>query len=298
MGGLLRQGDRALRFSVIEAEKAHYDINLLCRMFGVSRSGYYAWERRGESKHEAEDRRLKALVVEAHRESGGRYGSPKIYESLKKLDERVSEKRVARLMREEGLCGAVKRKSRRWVKQTPGAKSDNVIKRDFSAAEPDKVWVVDTTFLKVNRSFIYLAVVLDLYARRIVGWAVSSRNDTKLILTALRDAIATRKAKPGLIHHSDRGSTYTSHEYMKELKTRGFISSMSAPGACLDNAAMESWFRVLKAELGERFASLDQARTELFDFIERFYNRKRIHSRLGYATPDEIERRWEKKAAA
>lgn len=291
MGSLLRQGKRALRFSVIDAERAQFDVTLLCRLFGVSRSGFYAWQRRGESKHDAEDRRLKALVHDVHRKGRGCYGSPKVHQGLKKLGEHVSEKRVARLMREEGLRGKVRR---RWKAQ-PGPKagppSENILKREFTAPAPNTFWVVDTTYLKAGGRYLFLAVVLDLFSRAIVGWALSSVNDTKLTATALNDAVAKRNPKPGLVHHSDQGSPYTSAEYRKLLDQHRMVSSMSRPGACLDNAAMESWFRVLKAELGSSFNDATHARAELSDFIEDFYNRERMHSTLGFESPASFERR-------
>jgi putative transposase len=291
MGGLLRQGKRALRFSVIDAEKAQFDVTLMCRVFGVSRSGFYAWQRRGESKHDAEDRRLKALVHEVHRKGRGCYGSPKVQQGLKKLGEHVSEKRVARLMREEGLRGKVRRRWKALGGPKAGPPSEDLLKRDFSATAPNTFWVVDTTYLKGGSRYLFLAVVLDLFSRAIVGWALSSVNDTKLTAAALNDAVAKRKPKPGLVHHSDRGSPYTSADYRKLLEQHLMVSSMSRPGACLDNAAMESWFRLLKAELGAWFKDMDHARAALLDYIESFYNRERMHSTLGFESPETFERR-------
>jgi putative transposase len=291
MGGLLRQGKRALRFSVIDAERAQYDVAVLCRVFGVSRSGFYAWQRRGESKHDAEDRRLKALVHDVHRKGRGCYGSPKVHQGLKKLGEHVSEKRVARLMREEGLRGKVRRRWKALGGPKAGPASENLLKREFTAPAPNTFWVVDTTYLKAGSRYLFLAVVLDLFSRAIVGWALSAVNDTKLTTAALNDAVAKRKPNPGLVHHSDQGSPYTSADYRKLLEQHRMVSSMSRPGACLDNAAMESWFRLLKAELGARFKDMDHARAALLDFIESFYNRERMHSTLGFESPETFERR-------
>jgi len=292
MGSLLRQGKRALRFSVIDAEKAQFDVAFLCQVFGVSRSGFYAWQRRGESKHDAEDRRLKALVHEIHRKGRGCYGSPRVHQGMKKMGERVSEKRVARLMREEGLRGKVK--GRRWKKTktdpTREPPSKNILNRNFTAPAPNTYWVVDTTYLKAAGRYLFLAVVLDLFSRAIVGWAVSSINNTKLTAAALNDAVSKRKPKPGLVHHSDQGSQYTSTEYRELLNQHRMVSSMSRPGACLDNAAMESWFRMLKAELGSTFTDASQARAQLSSFIDCFYNCERMHSTLGYETPASFER--------
>jgi transposase InsO family protein len=298
MGGLLRQGKRALKFGVIDAERAQFDVTVLCRVFGVRRSSFYAWVKRPESRHDSEDRRLKGLIQDIHHKSRGCYGSPKVTHGLKKLGERISEKRVARLMREEGLRGKIRRRRYCPAASKANSPADNILNREFSAPAPNTHWVVDTTYLKVEGRYAFLAVVLDLFSRAIVGWSLSRVNDTKLVATALNDAVAKRKPKSGLLHHSDQGSPYTSGEYRKLLEQLRMVSSMSRPGACLDNAAMESWFRLLKAELGSSFANMNQARVELFDFIEVFYNRERIHSSLRYLTPAEFERSAERKVAA
>jgi transposase InsO family protein len=283
----------------VDAEKASFPVSVLCRELGISRSGYYAYRARPESKREQEDRRLKVLIHMEHRESRRNYGRPKVFEELKKKGERVSEKRVGRLMREEGLRGKVRR---RWAQTTNSehghAVFENVLARDFTATAPNQRWVGDITYLRMPNGFLYLAVVMDLFSRAIVGWALSAVIDRKLAIAALEDALRRRCPAPGLLHHSDRGCQYASDDYQQLLVTNGIACSMSRAGNCLDNAAMESWFGTLKTELGEDFESPAAAKRKLFDYIEVFYNRKRTHSSLGYVSPAEFERTATMQAAA
>jgi len=280
-----------VKFCFIDAEKASFSVAEMCEALDVSRSGYYARLKRPVSARKREDERLKVLVHMAHRDGRRLYGRPKVHEALKQSGEHISAKRVGRLMREEGLRGKVRR---RFVVTTdsdhPHQVFENKLKRDFTAEAPDQRWVCDTTYLRTPAGFLFLAAVLDLYSRAIVGWALSTVNDRHLVIAALEDALAKRCPTPGLLHHSDRGCQYASEAYQKLLSQHGIDCSMSRAGSCLDNAAMESWFATLKGELGEDFETLHEAKRQLFDYIEAFYNRKRLHSAIGYVSPAEFER--------
>jgi putative transposase len=233
------------------------------------------------------------LVQAAYEESHHRYGSPRVHEDLIAQGEHVSCKRVARIMQEKGLKGRIRRRYKcTTMSEHEQPIAPNVLDRRFEAEGPDQRWVGDTTELLVGNGRMYLAVILDLYSRFIVGWALSAVNDRHLTLKALRQALERRWPEDGLLHHSDQGSTYASDEYRAALEAHGITCSMSRRGNCLDNAVMESWFSTLKSELGERFANPAEAKHELFDYIEIFYNRKRRHSSLGYLSPAEYERRY------
>jgi len=279
-----------VKFAFI-AEKAEFGIARLCRALGVSRSGFYAWRERPQSAHDIQDERLKVLVHEAHQRGWCRYGSPRVHRALKRRKIPVSRKRVVRLMQEEGLVG----RPRRRFKCTTDSNhtnpvAENLLNRDFTATAPNQRWAGDTTELRIPNGKLFLAVILDLYSRFIVGWALSAVNDRRLTLNALNMALLRRCPGVGLLHHSDRGSTYTSEDYQKELAKHGITCSMSRAGNCIDNAAMESWNSTLKCELGEDFNDPAQAKDQLFEFIEAFYNQERMHSSLDYMSPAEFER--------
>jgi putative transposase len=282
-----------LRFAFISAEKACFPIAILCRTLKVSRSGYYAWKTRPESKRLKDDRRLSVLVQTAHETGRCYYGSPRVLRELREQGTRIGRKRIIRLMQNLGL---VARKRRRFKCTTVVDKgrpvAPNLLARNFSAPAPNQRWVGDATELLIGGSAkLYLAVILDLFSRFVVGWAVSPSNDRYLAIRALEGAIKRRCPEAGLLHHSDRGGPYTSEDYQRILEAKGVTVSMSRKGNCIDNAAMESWFSTLKSELGERFESFAQAKDELFDYIEVFYNQKRRHSRLDYVSPAEYERK-------
>jgi putative transposase len=274
-------------------EKANYSLTRLCRALDVSRAGFYAWHHRPESQRRCEDRRLTVAITAFHQQSRGNYGSPRLLADLLEAGERVSRKRVARLMRQEGLKGRVRRR----YKCTTMSEHDqpiapNLLDRDFTADAPNQRWVGDTTELLLgNDGKFFLATILDLYSRFVVGWAISAVNDRHLTLRALNQAVRRRCPESGLLHHSDQGSTYASEDYRRALDERGITCSMSRRGDCYDNAVIESWHSTLKAELGERFASLAEAKYELFDYIEVFYNQRRRHSTLGQVSPAVYERR-------
>jgi len=266
---------------------------MLCRALGVSLSGYYAWLGRPPSAHDAKDDRLGVKVREAFERSRRTYGSPRVHAELAANDERVSRKRIIRLMQEQGLKARVRRR----YKCTTMSDHDqpiapNLLDRQFEADVPNRRWVGDTTELLVGDSGakLYLAVVLDLFSRFVVGWAVSAVNDRHLTMKALDQALRRRCPGAGLLHHSDQGSTYASEDYQRVLAAHNITCSMSRRGNCLDNAAMESWFSTLKSELGEVFDSYAGAKEKLFDYIEAFYNVQRRHSSLGYRSPAEFEK--------
>lgn len=284
-----------MKFDAIEAEKANYPIALMCRVLSVSRAGYYVSRGRPQSERSKANRRLLTRIHAFYEASRRRYGSPRIHVDLRESGQRVGRHRVARLMRQEGL---VARRRKRFVvttqsdHQQPVAK--NVLKRRFEVQRPDRVWVGDITYLPTTEGWLYLAVLLDLCSRAVVGWAMSSHLDVGLVLAALRMALERRRPAPGLIHHTDRGTQYASDAYQTALATNGLIPSMSRAGNCWDNAPAESFFSTLKTELGggrRTFSSRAAARAEVFEYMEAFYNRVRRHSALGYVSPAAFEMR-------
>jgi putative transposase len=285
-----------MRFTFIAAQKAEHTVTILCRCLRVTRSGFYAWQGRAESTRARDDRRLKVLVQASFSESKQRYGSPRIHADLIEQRERVSRKRVIRLMQEDGL----KARARRRYTVTTMSDHDqpvaaNLLDRQFAAPGPNQRWVSDTTEFVIGSGSghgkVYHAAVLDLFSRFIVGWAVSAVNDRHLTITALEMALKRRSPAIGLLHHSDQGCTYASEDYQDILAARGIVCSMSRRGNCWDNAVMESFFSTVKSELGERFASHGEAKQQLFEYIEVFYNQRRRHSTLGQISPAAFERR-------
>ena len=274
-------------------EKAEHSVTILCRCLCVTRSGFYASQRRPESTHARDDRRLKVLVRTSFKESKQRYGSPRVHEDLIEQDEHVSRKRVVRLMQEDGL------KARLRKRYTYTTMSDhdqpiaaNLLDRRFEADAPNQRWVGDTTEFVIGSSGkLYLAAILDLFSRFIVGWAVSAVNDRHLTIKALEMALKRRGPEIGLLHHSDQGCTYASEDYQALLDARGIVCSMSRRGNCYDNAVMEAFFSSVKSELADRFDSCGEAKMELFDYIEVFYNQRRRHSTIGQISPAAFERR-------
>ena len=277
-----------------------FPITTMCSMLEVSRAGYYASVDRPPSAHATEDQRLTVRVREIHELTKKRYGAPRVQRELAKAqDIHVSQKRVARLMRQDGLRG----RPRRRFKSTTMSDHDqpvaaNLLDRNFEAAAPDQKWVGDTTELLTGNGKLFLAVILDLYSKFVVGWALSPVNDRHLTISALEMAIKRRCPEIGLLHHSDQGCTYASEDYQRILAGRGVVCSMSRRGNPYDNAVMESWNSTFKVECGERFLNNDVARNETFDFIEVFYNQKRLHSSIGYVSPAEFESAFVKRQAA
>lgn len=277
---------------LVEAERTNFSVPLMCRVLGVSRSGYYDWRSRTPSARSRQDVELTERITEIHQRSRQTYGSPRVHAELRSLGSRCSRKRVERLMREAGLqgCmrGARKGTTRRGEKATP---AEDLVKRNFQATEADKVWVADITYVPTGEGFLYLAFILDVHSRRVVGWAMESHLRSELVVDALRMAVARRNPALGLIHHSDRGVQYTALSFGEKLKEVGITPSMGRTGTALDNAMAESFVSTLKTELVSRmnFPTRRAARTAIFDYLEAFYNTRRLHSALGYMSPTDFE---------
>jgi putative transposase len=289
-----------MRFAFIGAEKARHSVPKLCRMLRVSPSGYYAWRRRGPSKHALEDSRLGTLVVAAHRAGRGTYGSPRILDDLRETGERTSRKRVARLMKERGIAGEMRKKWRHpGSAPTDAICPPNTLNRGFDVDAPNRVWASDITYIRTWEGWLYLAVVIDLFSRRVVGWSMQSHIQTDIVLSALTMAVGQRLPDPGLLQHSDRGSQYTSDDYQRALRTHGIECSMSRRGSCWDNAVVESFFGSLKKELVHRRAwpTRAEAAAAIHEYIEVFYNRRRRHSTLDNLSPATYEALYESKLA-
>jgi len=269
---------------------------MMCRVLDVRRSGYYAWRTRKPSKRAREDEVLKAKIAEVHKESRGTYGSPRVHAELVEQGFEVGRNRIARIMREEGILGRRKPRFRKTTDSNHKLPvADNVLAREFTTDAPDRAWVADITYVWTAQGWLYLAVIIDLYSRRVVGWSMAEHLRTELVLDALRAALGTRMpSEAGLLFHSDRGSQYASGDYQKALDANGITCSMSRRGNCWDNAVAESFFSTLKTELVHNmlFLSRDSARNAIAEWIEIFYNGKRRHSSLGYATPREAEQRY------
>jgi transposase InsO family protein len=281
-----------VKFAFISAEKVAFPVSALCRLLAVSQSGYYAAVWRPRSAHARRDHALAEKVAEAHLASRRRYGSPRVHAELRASGERVARKRVARIMREEHLVA----RSRRRFRTTTDSKhafpiAPNLLARDFTAKGPDEAWVTDITFLWTAQGWLYLAAIIDLFSRRVVGWATSQNVDRHLALAALDLALTRRRPNAGLVHHSDRGSTYASGDYRKALKARGIECSMSRKGDCWDNAVAESFFASLKREMDgiDDLESRAAATISIGQYIDGFYNLQRRHSTINYTSPIEFE---------
>lgn len=268
--------------------RKHYPLQYLCKMLSVSTSGFADWLACSGPSHWLSDAQLLVLIRSVHGEVRGTYGAPRIYQELKSRGHPVSKARIQRLMHKHGIRARHKRR----YKATTNSKhsmpvAPNVLDRQFSTSAPDTVWTADITYIPTREGWLYLAVVMDLHTRAIVGWSMDERMTKELVISALRMARFRRKPKPGLLHHSDRGSQYCSHDYQALLAEYGMQASMSRKGNCWDNAPMESFFNSLKNErvFHRRYATRAEARNDLFDYIEVFYNRKRRHSSIGYQTP-------------
>lgn len=283
-----------MRFQFIATEKARVPVSTLCRVLQVSRSGYYAWRDRAESRRARRDAQLSSLIRVAHVRSRGTYGSPRIRQDLREWSFRVSRKRVARLMREAGLVG---RRPRRFRVTTDSTHclpiAANLVKRRFEAKAPNQLWVTDITYIDTWEGWLYLAVVLDMYSRRVVGYALADHLRTELALEALRTALGLRQPDANLIHHSDRGCQYASEPYRSALAARGIVCSMSRVGNCWDNAVAESFFSTLKRELVHRrsWPTRALARAAISEYISGFYNPKRRHSSIGGVSPMAFEKK-------
>ena len=271
----------------------------LCRNLDVTRSGFYAWQARPLSAHQRRDQQLRVRVHASFTGSRQAYGSPRIHLDLRDEGFAVSRKRVVRLMQADGLVARVRKRYRRpTMSEHDQPIAPNVLAQHFAAARPNQRWVGDTTEFPIGSSKLYLAAILDLCSRFVVGWAVSAVNDRHLTLKALDMALARRSPAAGLVHHSDQGSTYASEDYRARLAAHGLTSSMSRRGNCYDNAVMESFFSTVKSELADRFDTFGEAKMELFDYVEVFYNQQRRHSTIGQISPAAFERQLRATQAA
>lgn len=283
-----------MRFVFIDEHRAVYPVCVLCRVMQVGRSGFYAWLGRPPSARACADQSLAEKIDRAFRSSRGTYGSPRIRAQLNAEGVPVSKRRVARLMRRQGLCGL------RKARFTPTTNSrhklpiaPNLLARQFTATAPNRVWVTDVTCVWTLQGWLYLAVILDLFSRRVVGWAMSAHNDENLVLQALNMAVHRRRPARGLIHHSDRGSVYCGARYLAVLKAHGIQRSMSRKGDCWDNAVAENFFGTLKQELlfRRKLEPRLAVQTAIFEYLEAYYNLKRRHSKLGFLSPVDFEER-------
>jgi putative transposase len=277
-----------VRFEFIDDQRAAFNVRLLCSSLGVSPSGYYAWRERPVSKREMANRELRVKIRAVWEESGQTYGSPRIYEVLRKRGLLCSHKRVARLMRDAGLRAKQIRRFRSTTKRKEGrCPAPNVLRRDFAAERPNQKWLADITYVPTLEGWLYLAAILDLFDRQVVGWAMDGRISTELTLRALQMALQQRRPAPGLVHHSDQGSQYTDKRYQAALAAEGIEASMNGVGTWYDNAPMESFFGTLKNERVHHnvYRSRDEAMTDVFYYIEGWYNRHRLHSSLSYESP-------------
>jgi putative transposase len=279
-------------FAFVQAEKATYGVRALCRALGVSSSGFYAWQHRPASERQRIDRRLRVELRAAHRESRGSYGSPRLRQALRDRGLRVGRNRVIRLMRAEQLMGRPARRFRITTTTDPStAPAPNHLNQRFTVARRNAVWAADITALPTQQGWVYLAVLLDLYSRRIVGWALDTTLETRLVLTAWHRAVARRRTAPR-VHHSDRGTQYTSAAYQAALQAQRVRCSMSGRGNCYDNAVVESFFHSLKTDLNHRvWPTRADALREIGSYIDDFYNTRRLHSTLGYRSPVAFEQR-------
>jgi putative transposase len=282
-------------FRFIAAERANYPVSLLCEVLGVSRSGFHAWGTRPPARRADEDARLLGLIEPIHRESRRTYGAPRVHAELRLEHEvRVGRKRVERLMRQAGLSGMVRRRRGRTTISAPGIRTvPDLVARDFNPTAPNRLWCADITYVRTWEGWLYLASVMDCYSRRIVGWALADHLRAELVDDALQMAVTRRRPDHGLVHHSDRGSQYTSLVFTRRCRAVGIAVSMGAKGSCFDNAVLESFHATIKKDLIHRrsWPNKADARVAVFEYIEAFYNRRRRHSTLGYLSPADFENR-------
>jgi putative transposase len=281
-----------MRYQFIYDHRLEFDLEVMVRMLEVSRSGFYDWQGRPQSPRDTADQELLKTIEEIHATSKGRYGAPRVHAELRARGTQGSKKRVARLMRSRGMRG----KTRRKFKSTTDSKhkfliAENKLERNFTAEKPDQKWLADITYLPTLEGCLFLAVVLDVFSRKIVGWSIHDSLEAKIVLDALEMARVSRRPNAGLLHHSDRGSQYASNAFQAALERLGAISSMSRKGNCWDNAMMESFFASLKNELDFEGPMKTKAVTRalVFEYVNVFYNRVRLHASLGYVSPEQFE---------
>lgn len=284
-----------MRYQFIQDHQNEFPVQRMCNLLGVSASGYYAWQTRPVSQRAQANEKLLAKIRAVHSQSRKTYGSPRVHAELAVDGFQVGKNRVARLMRAANLCGQRKRKQPRTTNsQHRHPVAPNHLNRDFHATHPNEKWLADITYIPTAEGWLYLAVVLDLFSRKIVGWAFSASLESNLVEQAFRMAVHSRPALSGLLHHSDRGSQYAGDAYQQLLIDQQIQVSMSRTGNCYDNAPMESFFSTLKCEHVhfQSYQTRQEAQTDIFAYIVGFYNRQRRHSSLGYLSPDEFERRY------
>ena len=290
-----------MNFELIEAEKTSFPKALMCRALGLSRSGYHRFTTRGSSRREREEQQFDVLVAAVFAELHGHYGAPRIEQALRQRGTKTSRKRVAASLARQGLQA---RPRRRWKRTTDSSHREpvapNLLNRNFTVAAPDRAWVADSTYLPVLGGFLYLVVILDLFSRRVVGWSLGDRLDAELSGEALRRALVARQPEPGLLFHSDRGIEFAAKSFRRLLREAGAVQSMSRKGNCWDNAVAESFFSTLEFEgpSAATWRTVKDAGPELFEFIESYYNARRLHSRNGYRSPNETESDWRLHALA
>jgi len=282
-----------MKFAFIQEHRSCWPVGVMCAVLAVARSGFYAWRKRQPSARQVRRETLTAKIRRVHADHRRVYGSPRVHRALTAGGEKVCQNTVARIMQSAQIRAKTKRK---FVPRTTDSThdrpvADNLLDRQFAADQPNRKWVTDITYVWTAQGWLYLAAVLDLCSRRVVGWSMAEHLRTDLIRDALRMALAQRQPPPGLLHHSDRGVQYASDDYQQLLAQHGLTCSMSGKGDCYDNAVMESFWATLKTELihQERYTTRDQARASIFEYIEVFYNRKRLHSALGYQSPEAFE---------
>lgn len=281
-----------MKYQFIQAHQREHRIGHLCQVLAVSRSGYYAWCHRPPSARAQANARLVAKMTQLHQQTKERYGAVKLWYALRAVGVWCGRHRVARLRRVHGLEARRTRRFRVVIEQHQFAPpAPNRVRQMFVTTAPNRIWAGDLTAIATRAGWIYLAVILDLFSRRVIGWAMSPRPDQHVALTALRMALMHRRPQPGLIHHTDQGATYTSAAYQRQLRQIGLVASMSRKGNCYDNAVAESFFSTLKNELvhDQDFRTREEAQAAVFEFIEVFYNRQRLHQTLGYVSPVQFE---------
>ena len=277
----------------IDRHLSEFRLETMCRVLDVTVSGFHTWRRRPPSLRSVQDAALSSRIQAVYQEHHGRYGAPRIHATLQREGTACSEKRVSRLMRAQGLVGRTRRRLTKTTVCDPRQPvAENLLAGEFRPEKPNEVWSSDLTYISTKEGWLYLAVTLDLYARCVVGWAMEATMPAELPLQALQMAVNRRNPAAGLMHHSDQGSQYTSGLFQTALIQRGMICSMSRKGECWDNAVSESFFETLKRELvdDQVYETREQARRAIFEYIEVYYNRKRLHSTLGYLTPEETDR--------
>lgn len=290
-----------MKFRCVQDNRDSFPVRVMCRLLGVSESGFYASRSRPVSRRAQQNEKLKARIVSLHEASDGVYGSPRIFKDLLEEGFEVGRHRIARIMKKAGIVGVTRRKRQSLTKRDERrAAAPNVLEQDFEATAPNQKWAADITYVRTHEGFVYLAVVLDLFSRRVVGWAMSTSLDTTIVLRALAMALLNRTPSKNLVHHSDRGCQYTSKAFSTALQDAGITCSMSGVGNCYDNAVVESFFASLKTERLYRrtLGTQKQARIEVFDYIERFYNRRRRHSANGQISPVNYEEQFHAAFAA